>query len=74
LNGFGGHLTGPEWQELILLMQEARYRHLAAPQERRLRELVAKRDGNTQDLAWDDLVKLGLVILGGYFIVKALGK
>ena len=67
-----GYLAPGEWQELTALLQDARYRRLPPDRERRLRELVAKRDGHAGDLAWEDLVKLGLIILGGYFLVKAL--
>jgi hypothetical protein len=70
--GDAGFLTPFEWQELASLMQGARYRHLPPEQERRLRELVAKRDGAASALDWDDLVKVGLIILGGYFLIKAL--
>ena len=67
-----GYLSPVEWRELQVLMQQARYRHLPPSQESRLRQLLAKRDGKATQLPWEELVSLGLVALGAYFLVKAL--
>jgi len=63
-------LRPEEWQELVDLMQKARYVRPDPLRERRLRELLALRDREALEMAWHDLREFGLVVLGVHFIRK----
>jgi len=66
------YLSPDEWQELIWLMKDAQDRRLPPPEERRLREVLSLRDPLARDMPWDELVDFGLVVLGGYFMLKLM--
>lgn len=67
-------LNAGEWLELQGLLHRARAGGLDWTAEQRMRSLLSQQNPSAGTMNMEDLVKMGLVLVGLYFIAKMLSK
>ena len=66
--------TFDEFNRMQYLLGKSKYNPLTFQEQNELRTLIAKENPYAQNSSLDDLIKLGLVLVGIYILGKALSK
>ncbi|MFZ3169023.1 MAG: hypothetical protein WA130_15530 [Candidatus Methanoperedens sp.] len=66
--------TFDEFNRMQYLLGKSKHNPLTFPEQNELRTLIAKENPYAQNSSLDDLIKLGLVLVGLYILSKALSK
>ena len=64
--------TQNEFNEVQYLLGKAQHNNLSFQEQNELRSLITREQPSAQDITLDDLIKLGLVLVGIYILAKAL--
>ena len=68
-------LSPSEYQRLQYLLGKQQVQHWLDPGEQtELRSLLRHENPQMADADWDALVKFGLLLLGAYLLIRALGS
>ncbi len=68
------NLTPQEFERMEYLLGKSRLSYLTKKEEIILRSLIAKENSSANDSSPDDLIKLGLILVGLYILSKALSE
>lgn len=68
------NLTPQEVERMEYLLGKSRLSYLTKKEEYVLRDLIAKENPSAKDNSLDDLIKLGLILVGLYILSKALSE
>jgi hypothetical protein len=68
------NLTPQEVKRMEYLLGKSRLNHLTKKEEYVLRELIAKESPSAKDNSLDELIRLGLILVGLYLLSKALSE
>ena len=68
------NLTPQEVERMEYLLGKSRLYHLTNNEEYVLRDLIAKENPSAKDNSLDELIKLGLILVGLYILSKALSE
>ncbi|KCZ71331.1 hypothetical protein ANME2D_02058 [Candidatus Methanoperedens nitroreducens] len=68
------NLTPQEAGRMEYLLGKSRLSYLTNKEEEELRYLITKEQPSAKDSSIDELIKLGLILVGLYFLSKALSK
>ena len=68
------NLTPQEVGRMEYLLGKSRLSYLTKKEEYVLRDLIAKENPSAKDNSLDDLIKLGLILVGLYILSKALSE
>ncbi len=68
------NLTPQELERMEYLLGKSRLNHLTTQEEYSLRNLIAKENPSAKNNSLDDLIKLGLILVGLYILSKALSE
>ena len=68
------NLTPQEVGKMEYLLGKSRLSYLTKKEEYVLRDLIAKENPSAKDNSLDDLIKLGLILVGLYILSKALSE
>ncbi|HLB69667.1 MAG TPA: hypothetical protein VJJ51_01340 [Candidatus Methanoperedens sp.] len=68
------NLTHQEAERMEYLLGKSRLSYLNREEESELRYLVTKENPSAKDGSMDELIKLGLILVGLYFLSKALSE
>lgn len=68
------NLTSQEVERMEYLLGKSRLNHLTNKEEYVLRDLITKENPSAKDNSLDELIKLGLILVGFYILSKALGE
>lgn len=66
--------TFDEFNRMQYLLGKSKYNPLTFPEQNELRTLIAKENPYAQNTSLDDLIKLGLVLVGIYLLAKTFSK
>ena len=64
--------TTDEFNTMQYLLGKSKHNALSFQEQNELRSLIAKEQPSAQDSTLDDLIKLGLILVGIYILVKTL--
>ena len=65
-------LSNYEFNELEYLLGKSRAENLSSDEELKLRELISIEQPSAEDNSLDELIKIGLVLVGIYLLEKLL--
>jgi len=68
------NLTPQEVQRMEYLLGKSRLSHLTNKEEYVLRDLITKENPSAKDYSLDEIIKLGLILVGLYILSKALSE
>jgi hypothetical protein len=68
------NLMPQEFERMQYLLGKSRLSYLTKNEESELRYLIVKENPSANDSSLDDVVKLGLILIGLYILSKALGE
>jgi hypothetical protein len=68
------NLTTQEVERMEYLLGKSRSSYLTKKEESILRDLIAKENPSAKDDSLDELIKLGLILVGLYILAKALSE
>ncbi len=68
------NLTPQETKKLEYLLGKSKFNALTKKEESELRYLITKEQPSAEDSSLDELIKLGLVLVGLYFLAKAISE
>lgn len=68
------NLTHQEAERMEYLLGKSRLSYLNREEESELRYLITKENPSAKDISMDELIKLGLILVGLYFLSKALSE
>ncbi len=68
------NLTSQEAGRMQYLLGKSRLSYLTKKEESELRYLISKENPLAKDSSMDELIKLGLILVGLYILSKALGE
>lgn len=68
------NLTPQEAERMEYLLGKSRFNHINNMEESELRYLITKEKPSAKDSSTDELIKLGLILVGLYFLSKALDE
>ena len=68
------NLTLQETERLEYLLGKSKFSFLTKKEESNLRYLITKEQPSAENSSIDELIKLGLVIVGLYFLAKAISE
>lgn len=68
------NLTPQEFERMEYLLGKSRLSYLTKKEESILRSLIAKENSSAENSSLDDLIKLGLILVGLYILSKALSE
>ncbi|VVB56160.1 Uncharacterised protein [uncultured archaeon] len=68
------NLTSQEVERMEYLLGKSRLSYLTKKEESILRDLIVKENPSAKDNSLDDLIKLGLTLVGLYVLAKALDE
>ncbi len=68
------NLTPQEFERMEYLLGKSRLIYLTKKEESILRSLIAKENPSANESSTDELIKLGLILVGLYFLSKALSE
>jgi hypothetical protein len=68
------NLTPQELENMEYLLGKSRLSYLTKKEESILRDLIVKENPSAKDNSVDDLIKLGLLLVGLYILAKALDE
>lgn len=68
------NLTPQEFERMEYLLGKSRLSYLTKKEESILRSLIAKENSLAENSSLDDLIKLGLILVGLYILSKALSE
>jgi len=68
------NVTYQEAQRMEYLLGKSRLSYLNREEESELRFLITKENPSAKDSSIDELIKLGLILVGFYFLSKALSE
>lgn len=68
------NLTPQEFEKMEYLLGKSRLSYLTKKEESILRSLIAKENSSAEDSSLDELIKLGLFLVGLYILSKALSE
>ena len=64
--------TNNEFNRMQYLLGKSNHDNLSFQEQNELRKLIAKEQPTAQNSTLDDLITLGLILVGVYIVVKAL--
>lgn len=67
-------LTNQDFEKMEYLLGKSRLNYLTKKEESVLRSLIGKENSSAEDSSMDDLIKLGLILVGLYLLSKALSE
>lgn len=65
-------LSSNELSRMEYLLGKSKYSNLSATEQNELRRLIVKDQPSAQGDSFDELIKLGLILVGMYILAKAL--
>ena len=65
-------LTNSEFNKLEYLLGKSRVEKLSSDEELKLRELILIEQPSAEDNSLDELIKIGLILVGIYLLAKLL--
>ncbi len=68
------NLTPQDVERMEYLLGKSRLSYLTKKEEYVLRDLIAKENPSAKDNSLDELIKLGLILVGLYILSKALSE
>ncbi len=68
------NLTPQEVERMEYLLGKSRLSYLTKKEDSVLRYLIAKENPSAKDSPMDDLIKLGLILVGLYILSKAVSE
>ena len=68
------NLTPQEFERMEYLLGKSRLSYLTKKEESISRSLIAKENSLAENSSLDDLIKLGLILVGLYILSKALSE
>ena len=68
------NLTPQETERLEYLLGKSKFSVLTKKEESELRYLITKEQPSAGDSSLEELIKLGLVLVGLYFLAKAISE
>ena len=68
------NLTTQEVERLEYLLGKSQFSFLTPKEEAELRYLITKEQPSAEDSSLDELIKLGLILVGLYILVKAISE
>jgi len=68
------NLTPQETKRLEYLLGKSKFKKKNKKEESELRYLITKEQPSASDSSLDELIKLGLVLVGLYFLAKAISE
>lgn len=68
------NLTPQEAERMQYLLGKSRLSYLTKKEESELRYLISRENPLAKDSSMDELIKLGLILVGIYFLSKALSE
>ncbi len=68
------NLTPQDVERMEYLLGKSRLSYLTKKEESILRDLIVKENPSAKDNSLDELIKLGLILVGLYVLSKALGE
>ena len=68
------NLTTQEFERMEYLLGKSRLSYLTKKEESILRSLIAKENSSAENSSLDDLIQLGLILVGLYILSKALSE
>ena len=68
------NLTPQETKRLEYLLGKSKFNFLTKDEESELRYLITKEQPSAEDSSIEELIKLGLVLVGLYFLAKAISE
>ncbi len=66
--------TLDEFNRMQYLLGKSKHNPLTFPEQNELRALIARENPYAKNSSLDDLIKLGLILVGIYILAKALSK
>lgn len=64
--------TMPEFNRMQFLLGKSKYETLSYMEQNELRSLISKEQPSAKNISMDDLIKMGLILVGIYILAKAL--
>lgn len=68
------NLTPQETERLEYLLGKSKFDIITKDEESELRYLITKEQPSAEDSSLEELIKLGLVLVGLYFLAKAISE
>jgi len=68
------NLTPQETERLEYLLGKSKFSSLTRKEESELRYLITKEQPSARDSSIEELIKLGLVLVGLYFLAKTISE
>jgi len=68
------NLAPQETEKLEYLLGKSKFNDLTKKEESELRYLITKEQPSAEDSSLEELIKLGLVLVGLYFLAKAISE
>lgn len=68
------NLTSQETEKLEYLLGKSKFNTLTKKEESELRYLITKEQPSAEDSSLEELIKLGLVLVGLYFLAKVISE
>jgi len=68
------NLIPQETEKLEYLLGKSKFNDLTKKEESELRYLITKEQPSAEDSSLEELIKLGLVLVGLYFLAKAISE
>lgn len=68
------NLTPQEYERMEYLLGKSRLSYLTKKEESILRSLIAKENSSAENSSLDDLIQLGLALVGLHILSKALSE
>ena len=68
------NLAPQETEKLEYLLGKSKFNDLTKKEESELRYLITKEQPSAEDSSLEELIKLGLVLVGLYYLAKAISE